>query len=121
VDFQGLGPGDFGKPGNFFARQIGRWSRQWELSRTRADANMERLIASLPNHVPDNDVTSFVHGDYRIGNLMFHPTEPRVVALLEDASFFANSRNLDARRLKAWQGVPERSPKKSFLSFVSRS
>jgi aminoglycoside phosphotransferase (APT) family kinase protein len=83
VDFAAVGLADFGKPGNYFARQINRWSRQWQLSRTREDLHIERLIAWLPEHIPADDTTSLVHGDYRIGNLMFHPTEPRVVALLD--------------------------------------
>lgn len=74
---------DFGRPGNYFARQISRWSRQWQENRTREDANMERLIAWLPTHVPASEVTTLVHGDYRVGNLMFHPTEPRVIAILD--------------------------------------
>jgi aminoglycoside phosphotransferase (APT) family kinase protein len=83
VHFAAVGLGDFGRPGNYFARQIGRWTRQWELSRTRDDADIDQLIAWLPQHLPADETTSLVHGDYRIGNLMFHPTEPRVVALLD--------------------------------------
>ncbi|MEZ5900564.1 MAG: phosphotransferase family protein [Hyphomicrobiaceae bacterium] len=83
VDVNAVGLGDYGKPGNYFARQISRWSKQWELSRTRNDPNVEKLIAWLPEHIPDDDRTSLVHGDYRTGNIMFHPTEPRVVAVLD--------------------------------------
>ncbi|MFG1403175.1 phosphotransferase family protein [Xanthobacter sediminis] len=83
VDHVAVGLADFGKPGNYFARQIGRWSRQWALSRTREDANIEHLVAWLPAHIPADDTTSLVHGDYRIGNLMFHPTRPEVVAVLD--------------------------------------
>ncbi|MEP9377223.1 phosphotransferase family protein [Aquabacter sp. CN5-332] len=83
VDVAAVGLADYGRPGNYFARQVSRWSRQWEQSRTREDANIERLIAWLPANIPADDTTSLVHGDYRIGNLMFHPTEPRVVALLD--------------------------------------
>ncbi|MEQ1714600.1 MAG: phosphotransferase family protein [Hyphomicrobium sp.] len=83
VDYAAKGLGDYGRPGNYFARQISRWSKQWELSRTRDDANVEKLIAWLPAHIPDDDRTSLVHGDYRIGNLMFHPTDNRVVAVLD--------------------------------------
>lgn len=83
VDFQAVGLGDYGKPGNYFARQISRWSKQWELSRTREDANVERLVAWLPAHIPQDDRTTLVHGDYRIGNLMFHPASPHIVAVLD--------------------------------------
>jgi aminoglycoside phosphotransferase (APT) family kinase protein len=83
VDHAAAGLGDYGKPGNYFARQVSRWSKQWELSRTRDDENVERLISWLPEHIPADDATSIVHGDYRIGNIMFHPTEPRVVAVLD--------------------------------------
>lgn len=83
VDFAAIGLSDYGKPGNYFARQVARWSKQWELSKTREDANVERLIAWLPGNIPADDTTSIAHGDYRIGNLMFHPTEPRVVAILD--------------------------------------
>jgi aminoglycoside phosphotransferase (APT) family kinase protein len=83
VDYGAVGLGGYGKPGNYFARQISRWSKQWELSRTREDANVEKLIEWLPEYIPADDTTSLVHGDYRAGNLMFHPTEPRVVAVLD--------------------------------------
>lgn len=83
VNYAAVDLADFGKPGNYFARQIGRWTRQWELSKTREDANIARLVAWLPAHVPQDDTTSIVHGDYRIGNLMFHPTRPEVVAVLD--------------------------------------
>lgn len=83
VDWAALGLADYGKPGNFFARQINRWSRQWQASRTREDANIERLISWLPANIPAGDETTIVHGDFRLGNLMFHPTEPRVIAVLD--------------------------------------
>jgi aminoglycoside phosphotransferase (APT) family kinase protein len=83
VDHTAIGLADYGKPGNYFARQIARWSKQWDLSRTREDANVDKLIAWLPEHIPAGELTSIVHGDFRIGNLMFHPTEPRIVAVLD--------------------------------------
>ena len=83
VDPAAVGLGDYGRPGNYFARQIARWSKQWEASRTRDNPALDRLIAWLPDHVPEGDETTICHGDYRIGNLMFHPTEPRVVAVLD--------------------------------------
>lgn len=83
VDLAAVGLTDYGRPGNFFQRQIARWTRQWEASRTREDANIERLIAWLPANLPPGDQTTIAHGDFRFGNLMFHPTEPRVIAVLD--------------------------------------
>ncbi|HEX5805906.1 MAG TPA: phosphotransferase family protein, partial [Macromonas sp.] len=83
VDWAGIGLSDYGRPGNYFARQVARWSRQWESSKTADNADVERLIAWLPHHVPDSEETGIAHGDFRFGNLMFHPTEPKVVAILD--------------------------------------
>jgi aminoglycoside phosphotransferase (APT) family kinase protein len=83
LDWQALGLEGFGRPGNYFARQINRWTRQWYASKTREIPEIERLIAWLPEHVPASDETVIVHGDYRLGNLMLHPQEPRVIALLD--------------------------------------
>ena len=83
VDHAAAGLADFGRPGNYFARQVARWARQWELSKSREDANIARLVEWLPAHVPEDDTTTISHGDYRIGNLMFHPTRPEVVAVLD--------------------------------------
>ncbi|MCZ8183657.1 MAG: phosphotransferase family protein [Beijerinckiaceae bacterium] len=83
VEPQAVGLGDFGRPGDYFARQVSRWSRQWQENRTREDAAMDRLIDLLPRHIPPGEVQSIVHGDFRIGNMMFHPTEPRVIAILD--------------------------------------
>jgi aminoglycoside phosphotransferase (APT) family kinase protein len=83
VDWQAVGLEDFGRPGNYFARQIHRWTRQWQASKTRAIPALERLIVWLPEHVPADDETTIVHGDFRLGNLMFDATEPRVIALLD--------------------------------------
>ncbi|MDD2546016.1 MAG: phosphotransferase [Burkholderiaceae bacterium] len=82
---QGLG--SYGKPGNYFDRQIGRWSKQYLASVTQPIPEMDRLIAWLPEHMPasarDESRISIVHGDFRLDNLMFHPTEPRVIAVLD--------------------------------------
>lgn len=83
LDWQALGLEGFGRAGNYFARQIHRWTRQWHASKTREIPEIERLIAWLPEHVPPGDETTVVHGDYRLGNLMLHPSEPRVIALLD--------------------------------------
>ncbi len=83
VDWGALGLGGFGKPGNYFVRQIHRWTSQYRASETERIESMERLIAWLPAHVPPGDETTLVHGDYRIGNMLIHPTGPRVVAVLD--------------------------------------
>ena len=83
VDPAEVGLADYGKPGNYFARQVARWSRQWEASRTRENPALDRLIAWLPAHIPDGDEAGICHGDFRIGNLMFDPVEPRVIAILD--------------------------------------
>ena len=83
VDFTAIGLADYGKPGNFFARQIGRWTTQYRASETERIESMERLIAWLPQHIPAGDAAVLVHGDYRLDNLVFHASEPRVVAVLD--------------------------------------
>jgi len=83
VDWRAVGLADFGRHGGYLARQIGRWARQWALSKTRDLAAVERLIAWLPAHLPEDATTAVVHGDFRLGNLMLHPTEPRVIAVLD--------------------------------------
>ena len=83
VDWQAVGLEGFGKPGNYFERQIARWMRQWEASKTKEIAAIDRLIAWLPEHLDRSDETTIVHGDYRLGNLMFHPEKPEVIAILD--------------------------------------
>ena len=83
VDYGALGLGDFGKPGNYFARQIGRWSKQYLASETEPIVEMNRLVDWLPGHIPDGDETSIVHGDFRLDNMIFARDEPKVVAVLD--------------------------------------
>jgi len=83
LDWAALGLADYGRPGNYFTRQIARWSRQWEISKTRELPDVEKLIEWLPKNVPESDVTTLVHGDFRLNNLIFHPTEPRVLGVLD--------------------------------------
>jgi aminoglycoside phosphotransferase (APT) family kinase protein len=84
VDPHAVGLSDYGKPGNYFARQIERWTQQYEASRTVAIDAMDRLIEWLPAHIPaDDGLVSVVHGDYRIDNVIFHPTEPRILAVID--------------------------------------
>jgi aminoglycoside phosphotransferase (APT) family kinase protein len=87
VDVAAAGLADYGKPGNYFERQIGRWGKQYQASITQPIDAMDRLIEWLPAHMPasarDDAKVSVVHGDYRLDNLVFHPTEPRVLAILD--------------------------------------
>jgi aminoglycoside phosphotransferase (APT) family kinase protein len=83
VDYDAVGLSDYGKPGNYFERQIGRWTRQYRASETERIESMDRLIEWLPKHIPPGDDTSIVHGDFRIDNLIVHPAEPRVIAVLD--------------------------------------
>lgn len=83
VDYAAIGLGDYGKPGNYFARQIDRWSKQYKASETEPIEAMDCLIAWLPANIPAGDDTSIVHGDFRLDNMIFHPTEPRVLAVLD--------------------------------------
>ncbi|MDR0201987.1 MAG: phosphotransferase [Delftia acidovorans] len=87
VDFAAQGLADYGKSGNYFERQIGRWSKQYVASITQPIPEMDQLMQWLPAHMPasalDASRVSIVHGDFRLDNLMFHPTEPRVIAVLD--------------------------------------
>jgi aminoglycoside phosphotransferase (APT) family kinase protein len=87
VDVKAAGLADYGKPGNYFERQIGRWGKQYVASITQPIVEMDRLMVWLPAHMPasarDESKVSVVHGDYRLDNLVFHPTEARVLAVLD--------------------------------------
>ena len=83
VDYDALALGDFGKPGNYFERQVSRWTRQYKAAQTDNIPSIDRLIAWLPNDAPVNDSTSLVHGDYRMDNVIFHPFEPRIIGVLD--------------------------------------
>lgn len=83
VDYQSIGLSDFGKSGDYLARQISRWSKQYQASETEKIEAMDQLIAWLPKNIPAGDETCIVHGDYRLDNMIFHPTKPRVLAVLD--------------------------------------
>jgi aminoglycoside phosphotransferase (APT) family kinase protein len=83
VDVEAVGLGQFGKPGNYFGRQVDRWTRQYRLSETGTMPDMERLIDWLPRTLPEQTRVSVVHGDYRIDNLIFARDEPRIMAVLD--------------------------------------
>jgi aminoglycoside phosphotransferase (APT) family kinase protein len=82
-DPEAIGLGDYGRPGNYFARQVDRWSRQYRASETQSIPAMDRLIEWLPGAVPPQGETRISHGDYSLHNLLIHPTEPRVVGVID--------------------------------------
>jgi aminoglycoside phosphotransferase (APT) family kinase protein len=84
IDYQSVGLGDYGRPGNYFERQIGRWSKQYvEDEMAGRNSDMDRLIEWLRVNIPSSEDSAIVHGDFRIDNLIFHPTESRVIAVLD--------------------------------------
>jgi aminoglycoside phosphotransferase (APT) family kinase protein len=83
IDPQAIGLGDYGRPGNYFARQVARWSKQYAASDGPRYEAMDRLIAWLPQRLPADRPVRVVHGDYRLDNMVLHPTEPRVLAVLD--------------------------------------
>lgn len=83
IDVEAAGLSDYGRPGNYFERQIARWTKQYKAAETTPIAAMDRLIEWLPAHAPAQERISVVHGDYRLDNMIFHPTEPRVIAVLD--------------------------------------
>jgi aminoglycoside phosphotransferase (APT) family kinase protein len=84
VDYAAVGLADYGRPGNYFERQIERWSRQYvEDGDAGRDPHMDRLIEWLPANIPPGDESSIVHGDFRVDNMIFHPSEPRILAVLD--------------------------------------
>ncbi|SLN33023.1 phosphotransferase [Oceanibacterium hippocampi] len=83
VDYAAVGLGDFGKPGNYFARQIGRWGKQYRGAETERIEAMESLLAWLPENIPGDDETRIVHGDFRLENMIFDADEAKVVAVLD--------------------------------------
>jgi len=83
VDVERVGLTEFGRPGNYYERQIGRWSKQYVASKTDEIEAMEKLMVWLPDNIPEQKKVVVVHGDYRLGNTLIHPTEPKIVAVLD--------------------------------------
>ncbi len=104
VDVDAVGLSDYGRPGNYFERQVNRWTQQYRASEIDKIPAMNRLIDYLPANMPDDDGRlSLVHGDYRLDNLMFHPSEPRAIALLDwELSTLGNPLADLANQCMAW-------------------
>jgi aminoglycoside phosphotransferase (APT) family kinase protein len=106
-DYEQIGLSDFGKPGNYFARQISRWSKQYAASETSKITAMNKLIEWLPGNIPDDESATVVHGDYRLDNMIIHPTEPRIIAVLDwELSTIGHPLGDFTYHLMAWQ-MPE--------------
>ena len=108
VVYTAIGLGDFGRTGSYISRQVARWSKQYQAAGAdRIDA-MDRLIEWLPAHIPDGDETSIVHGDYRLDNVIFHPTEPRILAVLDwELSTLGHPLSDFAYQVMAWRLSPQ--------------
>lgn len=103
-DIAAVGLREFGKPGNYFERQISRWSKQYAASATAKIEAMDRLIKWLPDNIPDDDGAAVVHGDFRLDNVIIHPTEPRVIAVLDwELSTIGHPLGDFTYHLMAWQ------------------
>ena len=83
VDPQAVGLGDYGRPGNYIARQVARWTKQYRAAETERIEAADRLIEWLPRNIPPGDEVRIVHGDYRVDNVIYHPAEPRILAVLD--------------------------------------
>jgi aminoglycoside phosphotransferase (APT) family kinase protein len=109
LDHAALGLADYGRPGNYLERQVARWTKQYRASETRTIPGMDRLIEWLPRHIPASGTarTGIVHGDYRIDNLIFHPTEPRVLGVLDwELSTLGDPLADFASHVMAWRVTP---------------
>jgi aminoglycoside phosphotransferase (APT) family kinase protein len=108
VDYVAVGLGDYGRVGSYIERQIARWSKQYQSAGIEGIPAMDRLLEWLPAHVPPGDETAIVHGDYRLDNVIFHPTEPRVLAVLDwELSTLGHPLSDFAYQVMAWRLSPQ--------------
>lgn len=108
VDYASIGLDDYGRPGNYAMRQIDRWTKQYRASETETIAAMDRLIDWLPKNAPADEETSIIHGDFRIDNMIFHPAEPRVIAVLDwELSTLGNPLADFAYHMMPWRLGPQ--------------
>src|SRR6201984_2173904 len=108
VDQRAVGLAEYGRPGNYMARQIRRWSKQYQASETEPQPAMDALIEWLPRRLPAEEAPRIVHGDYRMDNLVFHATEPRVIGVLDwELSTVGNPLADFAYHVVTWRVTPE--------------
>ena len=117
IDYKAVGLADFGKAGSYIERQVGRWSKQYVASETQKIEAMDNMIAWLPKNIPASDETTIVHGDFRLDNTVFHPTEPRLTAVLDwelstlgdplaDFSYHCMSWHIPPGKFRGIEGLP---------------
>ncbi|RZI39906.1 phosphotransferase family protein [Herbaspirillum sp. HC18] len=110
VDYAAVGLETYGKPGNYLERQVARWTKQYRASETERIDAVENLIEWLPKHIPSDDETRIVHGDFRLDNVIFHPTEPRILAVLDwELSTLGHPLSDFAYHCMTWRMKPEQS------------
>ncbi|MBL8699156.1 MAG: phosphotransferase family protein [Alphaproteobacteria bacterium] len=108
IDPAAAGLADFGRPGNYMARQVARWSKQYRAAETTPVEAMDRLIEWLPLHLPPEGETRIVHGDFRLDNVIVHPTEPRVIAVLDwELSTLGDPLGDFAYHMMSWRLAPD--------------
>jgi aminoglycoside phosphotransferase (APT) family kinase protein len=108
VDYSAVGLTDFGRAGAYIERQIARWSKQYQAGGADPIPSMDRLINWLPRHIPGGDETSIVHGDFRLDNVIFHPTDPRILAVLDwELSTLGHPLSDFAYQVMAWRLSPQ--------------
>jgi len=107
VDYRAIGLANFGREGHYVERQIARWGKQYQSAGIEGIPAMDRLIEWLPAHVPASDETSIVHGDFRLDNVIFHPTEPRILAVLDwELATLGHPLSDFAYQVMAWRLAP---------------